>query len=317
MSWIEDIQKAINYIENNLFKKISVDDVANYLHYSVNHLQKMFLIATGLSVSEYIKNRQLSVAGQELIDSKKKVIDIALKYGYETPEGFTRAFTRFHGFTPSKANLSENPLKIFNPLMIQINIKGGFTMSRKLLSNVEKLAQTITYKEIEFEIIERPDVIWVGCVDYAPNNSDESDMGKTLKRYREELIEIPKQDLINPGWSASVSINYSCDDKPCGIMFAQETYSDKQDERYDLITQPGGLWLRVKGSEENDTALLGRQNYGLWEYFDILRDAAKENGYMQNPEIHIVVEYHCHAEYNNPPHTNYAYIPITENKEVK
>jgi len=82
MSWIEDAQKAINYIENNLFENISVDDVANHLHYSSNHLQKMFNIATGLSITDYIKNRRLSIAGQELINTKAKVIDMALKYGY-------------------------------------------------------------------------------------------------------------------------------------------------------------------------------------------------------------------------------------------
>jgi AraC family transcriptional regulator len=58
MSWIEDAQKAINYIENNMFESISVDDVVSHVHYSSNHLQKMFNIATGLSVSDYIKKRE-------------------------------------------------------------------------------------------------------------------------------------------------------------------------------------------------------------------------------------------------------------------
>jgi hypothetical protein len=170
--------------------------------------------------------------------------------------------------------------------------------------------QTITYKGVEFEIIERPDVIWVGCVDYANNNSDESDIGNTLKRYREELIEVPKQELINSGWSASLSINYGCDDKPCGIMFAQETYSNKQDKRYDLFTQPCGLWLRVSITAETDASLLGRGSHGSWEYFGVLNTVAEENGYKQNPDVHIQVEYHYHAEYDTPPHTNFAYIPI-------
>ena len=232
MKWIGEAQKAIHYIENNLFEGITVDDVANHLSYSNNHLQKMFLVAVGLSVTEYIKYRRLSVAGQELADAKSKVVDVALKYGYEAPESFTRAFTRFHGFSPSKIHVSENHLKCFNPLSIQVNITGGFIMSKKLTSNVETLVKTILYKGAEFEIIKRPDVIWVGCVDYATNNNDESDIEKTLRRYREELIEIPKHDLVNPGWSASLSLNYDNNDEPCGIMFAQETYSDKQDERY-------------------------------------------------------------------------------------
>ena len=187
-------------------------------------------------------------------------------------------------------------------------------MPSKQLSNVEKLVETISYKGVEFEIIERPNVLWVGCVDYASNNSDESDIENTLKRYRKELIEVPKQDLINPDWSASISINYSCHNKPCGIMFAQETYSDSQDKRYDLLTQPGGLWLRIRNDKNAAQTLLGKENAEPWEYFAgeqaPLQTAAKENGYRQNPDIHIQIEYHCHAEYNTPPHTNFAYIPI-------
>ena len=139
MSWLEDTQKAINYIENNLSEDLIIEDAAKHIYYSGDRFQKMFLIVTGFSASEYIRNRRLSLAGQELLDPKNKVIDTALKYGYETPESFTKAFTRFHGFTPSKVRSSENRLKCFAPLTIQINIKGGFIMSRKLIPNVEKL----------------------------------------------------------------------------------------------------------------------------------------------------------------------------------
>ena len=175
---------------------------------------------------------------------------------------------------------------------------------------LEKLVQTITYKGVELEVVERPDVLWVGCVDYAKNNTDESDIGATLKRYREELIDIPKQALVNPDWSASLSMNYGNDSKPCGLMFAQETYSDEQDERYDLFTQPGGLWLRVSITPETDFALLGRSSGGAWEYFGVLNAAAEENGYMQNPDVSVQVEYQCHAEYGRPTYRSYAYIPI-------
>ena len=138
MSWMEDTQKAINYIEDNLLE-VRAEDAANYIYSSSDHFQRMFLIVTGFTVSEYIRNRKLSLAGRELTDSNSKVIDIAFKYGYETPASFTKAFTRFHGFTPSKVQSSENRLKCFSPLTIQINIKGGFVMSRKLITNVEKL----------------------------------------------------------------------------------------------------------------------------------------------------------------------------------
>ncbi len=181
----------------------------------------------------------------------------------------------------------------------------------KLNHPVEKLVQTITYKGVEFEVVERPDVIWVGCVNYAKELDGEPNMDATLERYQ-EIIDIPKKELINPDWSAGISINYSCSDKPNGLMFAQETYSDKQDEGYDLFVQTGGLWLRVL-NDRTAAALLGKENAEASEYFreaQIMQKVAAENGYMENPDVHFQVEYHCHAEYSNPPHRNYAYIPI-------
>ena len=182
----------------------------------------------------------------------------------------------------------------------------------------EKLVQTISYKGVEFEIVERPDVLWVGCVAYADNNTGPAfaDDDMTLIKRYQELVDIPKQDRINPDWSASISINYTCDDKPSGIMFAQETYTDKQDECYEVLTQPGGLWLRIRNDRKAAELLLGKDKVDAWEYFAgeqaPLQSAAKENGYMQNPDIHMQIEYHCHAEYDNPPHTNFAYIPIVK-----
>lgn len=180
---------------------------------------------------------------------------------------------------------------------------------------IEKPVQTITYKTVEFEVVMRLDVIWVGCVDYADNNTDESNIGETLKRFQGLVETAPIREKVNPDWSAALSINYNCSDKPCGIMFANESYTDQQDERYDIFTQPGGLWLRIKGNDKNAKALLGKDKAQLYEFFEPLRNAAKENGYVQNPHVHVEVEYHCHAEYNTPPHTCYAYIPVIKTPE--
>ena len=182
----------------------------------------------------------------------------------------------------------------------------------KEASQIEKTVEIIIYKGVEFEVVERSDVLWVGCVDYANNNTDESDIGATLKRFQGLVELMPIQEKINPDYSAALSINYGSSEKPCGIMFANESYSDKQDERYDLFTQPGGLWLRVAATEDAANALnafLGRENHGLWEYFGILRTAAKENGYKQSSDIHVEIEYNCHA--GTGP--SYAYIPIINN----
>ncbi len=139
MDWINSTQNAINFIEDNLLENITVDDVSNHIFVSSEHFQKVFYIITGFSISEYIRNRRLSLASQELLSTDQKVIDIALKYGYDTPESFSKAFSRFHGIAPSKVGEDTAKLKSFYPLAIQINIKGGFVVSRKLIPNVEKL----------------------------------------------------------------------------------------------------------------------------------------------------------------------------------
>ena len=179
---------------------------------------------------------------------------------------------------------------------------------------IETLIQTLTYKGVDFEVVKRPIVLWVGCVDYAANTVDESDVGATLKRFQSLVEDTPIKDKINPNWSAALSINYSHSDKPRGIMFANESYSDKQDERYDLFVQPGGLWLRINNNKNAAKLLLGKETAEPWEYFAReqapLQSAAKENGYIQNLDVAVQIEYHCHAEYSTPPHTNFAYIPI-------
>jgi len=177
---------------------------------------------------------------------------------------------------------------------------------------IEKPIRTLSYMGVEFELVRRTDVIWVGCVDYADNNIDESDISATLKRFQELVGLTPIREKINPDWSASLSINYTRNDKPCGIMFANESYTDQQDARYDVFIQPGSLWLRVKGDDKNAKVLLGKERADLYEFFGVLRNAANENGYIQNPDVNIEIEYHCHAEYSTPPHTCYAYIPVIE-----
>ena len=99
MKWINDTQNAINFIESNLLENINADDVSKYINSSTDYFQKTFHIVTGLSISEYIRNRRLTLAGEELKNTQAKVIDVSLKYGYDSPDSFTKAFTRFHGVT--------------------------------------------------------------------------------------------------------------------------------------------------------------------------------------------------------------------------
>lgn len=143
MDWLTGIQNAINYIENHLTEEIDYDKVAEKAACSFFYFQRIFSILCGLTLGDYIRNRRLTLAGSELSVSNAKIIDIALKYGYESPESFTRAFSKFHGITPSNARKNGSKLKSFSPLSVKITLNGGSIMNYKI---VEKPAFAIIEK---------------------------------------------------------------------------------------------------------------------------------------------------------------------------
>lgn len=133
MEWTDAISKAVLYIEEHITEEISAVDIAKEVHFSSFHFQKGFSLLCGLTISEYIRNRRLSLAGNELAASEKKVIDVAVKYGYDSPDSFAKAFTRFHGITPSMAQKKEGTLKTFAPLKIKVSMEGGYLMDYRIV----------------------------------------------------------------------------------------------------------------------------------------------------------------------------------------
>src|SRR5574344_684353 len=132
MEWILVIRNTLNFIENNLTNVLEIDEISKQVGVSSFYLQKGFAIATNYSISEYIKSRRLSLAAVEVKNTKNSIIDIAYKYGYETPESFAKAFIRFHGATPSKMRNQNIPYRQFDPLIIDLVIKGGNKMDYKI-----------------------------------------------------------------------------------------------------------------------------------------------------------------------------------------
>ncbi|MDE7310593.1 MAG: AraC family transcriptional regulator [Eubacterium sp.] len=131
MEWVQVINQAIEYIEKHLEEDIHCEDVSRSVHMSLFHFQRMFHLLTGMTVGEYIRKRRLSVAGEELTRQQTKVIDVAFKYGYHSSESFTKAFTRFHGATPSQVKKGKE-LKSFNKLVVKISVEGGTIMDYRI-----------------------------------------------------------------------------------------------------------------------------------------------------------------------------------------
>ena len=162
MDWVEGIQKTIDYIEANINKEIDVRHLSKILYISAYEYQKMFSMLCNCTVGEYIRNRRLTLAGYDLLESDKKIIDIALKYGYQTNESFTRAFTRFHGASPTVVRKLKKTINTFSRISVKTKISGGKVMVNELSKRGYVVKET-------------------GAVYYT------KDMDKTLKWFQEVL----------------------------------------------------------------------------------------------------------------------------------
>lgn len=132
MEWVAGIQRTIDYIEDHITEELDYSEIAQTAFSSVYHFQRVFSILCGYTLGEYIRNRRLALAGAELAAGRIKVIDAALKYGYDSPDSFTRAFVRFHGITPSAAREPQARLRSFSRLFIKISLNGGSSMDYRM-----------------------------------------------------------------------------------------------------------------------------------------------------------------------------------------
>ncbi|SFS61824.1 AraC family transcriptional regulator [Paenibacillus sp. BC26] len=133
MNLLADMNGAIAYIEDNLTEEIDFKEVAKLAMCSEFHFKRMFSFLAGVSLSEYIRRRRLTLAAFELQSSNEtKIIDIAVKYGYNSPDAFTRAFQGLHGLTPTEARSKGQTLKAFPRMTFQLTIKGGNEMNFRI-----------------------------------------------------------------------------------------------------------------------------------------------------------------------------------------
>lgn len=147
MEWMKIIGDAVQYVEEHITESLTVEEIAHAVHVSPFYFQKGFSMLCSFTIGEYIRNRRLALAGSMLALTDRTVLEIALTYGYDSPDSFTKAFTRFHGATPTAIRAGEASLHSFAPLKIRFTLEGGYLMEYRL---EKKEAFTVLAHEKEF-----------------------------------------------------------------------------------------------------------------------------------------------------------------------
>ena len=131
MDWITGIQRSLDYMEAHLTREMDYEAAAKEACSSAFHFQRMFSLVCGFTMGDYVRMRRLSLAAEELTRGGGRIIDVALRYGYDSPESFSRAFTRFHGITPTEARRGGG-VKSFSRLFVKLILSGGSSMEYRI-----------------------------------------------------------------------------------------------------------------------------------------------------------------------------------------
>ena len=131
MEWIQRLNDAMSYVEENLTGEISLEGAARRAACSAYHFQRMFPCMTGISFSEYVRRRRMTAAAMDLAEGAK-VIDTATRYGYDSPTAFNRAFQSVHHLPPSAAHARGTELRAFPPITFTLSIKGEHAMEYRI-----------------------------------------------------------------------------------------------------------------------------------------------------------------------------------------
>lgn len=224
MNYIKSMNEVLDYIENNLNEEISIDEIAKIACISKFHLHRTFQFLAGENIGEYIRKRRLTKAAQEMVTGDKKIIDLAFEYGYSSPESFSRAFSKWHGVSPSKIGRNENLIKAYQRISFHLTVKGGEQMNYKI---IEKESFKVLGKSIRV-------------------STEDNENFKTIPKFWQESH---KNGFCNSlmGKAGTLGILGVCmdmdeEDSKFTYMIAVEENQEIEGENLDLIDIPSQSW---------------------------------------------------------------------------
>lgn len=294
MDWIAGIQNAINYIEDHILEEIDYEEVAKQSFSSNYHFQRVFGILCGYTIGEYIRNRRLSLAGVELQNEKSKVIDVAIKYGYDSPDSFAKAFQKFHGITPSAARLDGAVLNSFSRLLLKITFEGGKTMN--------------------YRVEEKPELVLTGYKKHFTGTP-----ANRVLQEEEFYISTRLNQYVLAGMSRDCNTTYNVitgfDDAGYDFYIAaklgewetthlEEVLGEQEKDRFEKIVVPAGQYLVCETE---------RERYPVMQVEELRKKAVSEwlpsSGYelANAPEVAIV---HWFYEPDNDAVNDSRYVEL-------
>ncbi|MGL5436856.1 MAG: AraC family transcriptional regulator [Lachnospiraceae bacterium] len=225
MNVIKQFDRVLDYIEKNLLAEISPDEIVRLAGCSGYSFQRMFSYIVGIPLSEYIRNRKMSNAGFELMESDHKIIDLALKYGYSSPTAFNRAFQSVHGFPPSKVKEKSLELVVYPRIRLNISVSGDESIKYRIEQKEEMQFYGKSYllsSDIESNFQNAP-LFWDNFT--AGNEIDK------LLSYAQ-----CRKDFI---FGITTYEEHAISRYLIGLL----TTSEIKDKTYEQITVPGQTWL--------------------------------------------------------------------------
>lgn len=290
MNWIQGIQRAIDYVEANITEDINYEEVAKQAYSSVFHFQRVFGILCGFSLGDYIRMRRLSLAGEELSNGNVKVIDVAMKYGYDTPESFSRAFTRFHSISPSEAKHGGN-VKIFTPLSVKLTLTGGSKMDYRIV------------KRDSFQVVCKRKK--VGKPQAANATRDITEMWQTCGAdgTMEKLVGcMPKNPVMKGLLGICFSSELDAKQFPYGI--GVEYGGGKVADGLELVTIPANTYAVFTSKGKMPDAFIDTYNRIVTEFFP----QSSKYEYAENIEFEV----YSSADTQNPDYECEIWIAVKE-----
>jgi len=228
MDSLRSMNKALAYIEEHLTENIDYSDVSKIASCSEYHFKRMFSFLSGIGLSEYIRRRRLTMAAFDLKDANLRIIDVAVKYGYDSADSFSRAFHAMHGILPSKARSENTQLKAFPQMTFQLSVNGGFEMKYRI---VEKGP----FKLVGFK--KRVPIVFAGV---------NPEIAKMTELLTPKVVEALKAlSNIEPSGIVSASTNFSegrMEEKGELDHYIGVATSSDETAEFDVLAVKAGTW---------------------------------------------------------------------------